>query len=84
MSPYSFRYPSRLPEVVYPDPYAVRKVKCGGYMKWHGRMVYVTKYLLGEHVGLRPLEHDRWELYFCQLPLGVFDERLGKIIRCPG
>lgn len=77
-------YPSRLPEVVYPDAYAVRKVKCGGYMKWHGQMVYVTKYLLGQHVGLKPLEHDRWELYFCQLPLGVFDERLGKIIRCPG
>lgn len=74
-------YPARLPEVVYPNDFAVRKVKCGGYMKWHGQMVYVTKYLLGEYIGLRPLENDRWELYFCQLPLGIFDERLGRIIR---
>ena len=76
-------YPSRLPEVVYPDGYEVRKVKHGGYMKWHGQMVYVTKYLLGEHVGMRPLEHDRWELFFCRLPLGIFDARLGKIVRPP-
>jgi transposase InsO family protein len=79
--PSSKDYPTKFPEVAYPDDFAVRKVKCGGYMKWRGEMIYVTKYLLGEHVGLRPLEHDRWEMYFCQLPLGIFDERLGRIIK---
>jgi transposase InsO family protein len=76
-------YPARLPEVVYPDGYEVRKVRSRGEVKWHGQMVYVTQCLHGEPVGFRPLDHDRWELYFCQLPLGILDERLGKIIRVP-
>jgi transposase InsO family protein len=74
-------YPSQLPEVIYPDDFAVRKVKPGGYMKWHGQIVYVTKVLEGEHVGLRPLQNERWEMYFAKLPLGVFDARSSKIIK---
>ena len=50
-------------------------------MKWHGQIIYVTKALEGEYVGLKPLDHDRWELYFAQLPLGVFDARSSKIIK---
>jgi len=74
-------YPNTLPEVVYPDEFVLRKVKPGGYMKWHGQIVYITKTLEGEHVGLKPLDHDRYELHFAQLPLGVFDARSSKIIK---
>jgi hypothetical protein len=70
-----------LPEVVYPDAFEVRKVKQQGHMKWHGRSVYLTKVLAGDHVGLKPLDHDRWELYFAQLPLAIFDARTGRILK---
>jgi len=74
-------YPATLPEVAYPQDFVLRKVKPGGYMKWHGQIIYVTKALEGEYVGLKPLDHDRWELYFARLPLGVFDARSSKIIK---
>jgi transposase InsO family protein len=74
-------YPSRLPEVEYGDEFSVRKIKNSGSMKWHGDYVYVAKILAGENVGMKPLEHDRWEIFFAQLRLGIFDERTGRIIR---
>jgi hypothetical protein len=50
-------------------------------MKWHGHEIFVSKTLAHEAVGLKPLEHDRWEVYFAALPLGILDARLGKILR---
>jgi len=50
-------------------------------MKWEGHEIFVSKLLAGEAVGLKPLEHDRWELYFGRLPLGVLDGRTHKILR---
>ena len=57
------------------------KVRVEGHMKWHGNEVFVSKTLAHEAVGLKPLEHDRWEVYFAALPLGILDARLGKILR---
>lgn len=76
-------FPERLPEVHYPDGYAVRKVRQEGHMKWCGHEVFVSKTLADQVVGLKPLEHDRWELYFARLPLGILDARTHKILR-PG
>ena len=67
--------------VVYHDEFEVRKVKCGGYIKLHGHPIYTTRQLVGEYVGLEPLNHDRWQLYFGLLKLGVIDERIGRVIR---
>ena len=52
-------------------------------MRWDGDYIYVAKILAGEYVGLQPIEHDRWEVFFAQLPLGVFDarSRTNSIIR---
>lgn len=74
-------YPERLPELIYPDHYAVRKVRCGGYIKLHGQSIYTTRQLVGEYIGLDPVSEDRWELYFGRLTLGLVDERLGRVIR---
>jgi len=75
--------PQRLPEVSYPDHFARRKVRQEGHMKWQGHEVFVSKTLANEVVGLKPLDHDRWELYFAELPLGILDARTHKILR-PG
>lgn len=74
-------YPERLPPLEYPDGFEVRKVKCGGYIKLHGEPIYTTRQLTGEYIGLEPLDHERWQLYFGALKLGVVDERLGRVIR---
>ncbi len=74
-------FPDRLPEPFYPDTFRVRKVRGEGHMKWQGHEVFVSKLLAGEPVGLMPLEHDRWEVYFAALPLGILDGRTHKIIR---
>lgn len=74
-------YPEQLPELEYPGGFEVRKVKYGGYIKLHGAPIYTTRQLVGEYVGLEPLGHDRWQLYFGMLKLGVVDERHGRVIR---
>lgn len=74
-------FPEVLPEIEYPSGYAVRKVKCGGYIKLNNQPIYTTRQLVGEYVGLAPLEFDRWQLYFGQVCLGVIDERRGRVIR---
>jgi len=74
-------YPERLPVLEYPDGFTVRKVKCGGYIKLFGEPIYTTRQLTGEYVGLDPLDHGRWQLYFGALKLGVVDERMGRVIR---
>lgn len=74
-------YPEHLPAMEYPDSFEVRKVKCGGYIKLAGEPVYTTRQLTGEYVGLEPLDHGRWQLYFGALKLGVVDQRIGRVIR---
>lgn len=75
------QYPELLPEMYYPEGFEVRKVKYGGYIKLHGTPIYTTRQLTGEHIGLEPLDHDQWQLYFGKLKLGVVDERLGRVLR---
>ena len=74
-------YPDKLPEVIYDDAYWVRKVKCGGQIKLNGQPIYISRQLIGEYVGLKPMGYERWQLYFCQLPLGMIDERVGTVTR---
>lgn len=74
-------YPEKPPELHYPDRFAPRKVKCGGYIKLNGHAFYLTRQLIGEYVGLEPIGIDLWQLYFGKLKLGVIDERLQSVIR---
>jgi transposase InsO family protein len=74
-------FPDTLSEMVYDEAFEVRKVKCGGYIKLRGQPIYTTRQLVGEFIGLEPLDHDRWQLYFGKLKLGIIDERIGRVIR---
>jgi putative transposase len=79
--PSTRRFPERLPLLEYPDGFEIRKVKCGGYIKLSGEPIYTTRQLVGEYVGLEPLDHGRWQLYFGALKLGVVDVKVGRVIR---
>ena len=75
-------YPERLPAAPsYPDDWPIRRVRGCGQMKWGGRDVQVTAALVGEAVGLEPVEKGVWNVFFGPLWLGVFDERKGQVRR---
>lgn len=74
-------YPSRLPVPEYAAGLDVRRVRSNGQIKWHGKYIFVSQALVGEPIGLQQLDDARWQLLFCNLRLGVLDERLSKIER---
>lgn len=78
-SPRSF--PETLPEVIYPDHFEVRKVRYRGWIRCHGAELYASRQLVGEYVALERITDDLYQVYFAQLPLGIADRRLGRIIR---
>lgn len=71
-------WPGKLPELVYPDYFDVRKVRSSGVVYWHNGQVYVSHLLGGEWVGMDEMEEGMWEIYYGPIRLGVFDERNGK------
>jgi transposase InsO family protein len=74
-------YPGRLlPPRDYPDDWQKRRVRLGGQMKWGGRAVSITKALEGHFVGLEPIGEGRWAVWFENLELGIFEERLMRVM----
>jgi len=76
-------YPERLPEVDYPDTMLVRTIKSHGHFRWKKQDVFLSEVLWGEPVGLLPVDHDRYTVYFAHVPLALFDARTGKTYRLP-
>ena len=68
-------YPERIPEVEYPGHYEIRRVRRDGYIKWQGKMLFVSEVLRGEPVGLEEVDDGIWSLHFSSLLLARFDER---------
>ena len=67
--------PRELPAPVYPAAWEVRRVLCGGEIKWGGRPLFLTHVLAGEDVALEPVDDGVWLVRFAALPLAVFHER---------
>lgn len=74
-------YPERVPAPEYGSDVLVRRVRSTGQIKWHGRLLFVSEALIGEPVGLRQLDEVRWQLLFCNMPLGVINERTNTVER---
>ncbi len=73
-------YPERLPpQRGYPEGWEKRRVRKGGQIKWKGQDVRLSQALWGQEIGLEPSGDGLWTVYFEHLPLGVFDERRGRI-----
>lgn len=73
-SPSPRPYPLRLPPLEYPDGMRVRRVRHDGYIRWRSRMLFVSETLIGEPVGLDPLDDRLWIVYFGPLALAVLDD----------
>jgi putative transposase len=67
--------PRQLEPISYPGHYEVRHVSRPGVMSWSGRSLVVSTVLIGEVVGLEPIDDGEWDLHFGPIRLGRFDER---------
>jgi putative transposase len=70
-----------VPEPQYPVGFSVRRVRTNGQIKWEGAHIFVAEALVGEPIGLRQVDEQSWQVWFCSLKLGLLDLRKNKIIR---
>ena len=71
----------RLPEIVYPDHYVLRKVHSQGDLRWRNKQIHLSETLAGETVGLDQLSDRTWNIYFATLKLATLDDLTYKIER---
>jgi len=74
------RLPRRVPPLEYPGHYELRRVAAPGVMWWHSRPTVVSTVLIGETIGLEPIDDGEWDLHFGPIRLGRFDERTRRIV----
>jgi hypothetical protein len=76
-------YPVRVCEPEYDTSLLVRRVHLRGQFSWKHHDVFLSETLMGERIGLQPID-DRWyTIYFAQFPLGRFDSRTRTVQRLP-
>lgn len=68
-------YPSRLPQLSYPDYFTVKKIRDNGIVYWNNGQVYVSHLLRGEWIGMEEIGDGVWDLYFGPVRIGSFDQR---------
>jgi transposase InsO family protein len=68
-------YPARLPQPEYGSALATRKVGLRGEISWKHQEVFLTEALIGERVGLEPIDDRYWRVYFAAFPIALFDSR---------
>ncbi len=78
---YPREFPSRLPELTYPDDMIVRRVRHNGQIRWQAGLVYLSGALSGEIVGLRQVNDDWWDVFFGPLRIARWDDRKKRFLR---
>ena len=73
-------FPSRIPEIIYPDHFEIRRVRSNGEIKLNGRKYYLTDLLHGEPIGIEMLEDEKAVIHFAQIKLGIIDTIEGRLI----
>lgn len=74
-------YPSRLPEMVYPDHMHVRIVRPSGQLHWRGGDYYISETLIGEPVAFEPVDERYYDLYYGPVMIARYDHKTKKIIK---
>lgn len=74
-------YPTRLPQIVYPDHMIVRKVRPGGQIRWQGTELFLSETLIGEPVALQQLDERYYQIYFGPVALAKLDGQACTIIK---
>jgi putative transposase len=72
-------WPRVIEPLVYPGHYERRRITAPGVMWWHSKPTVVSTVLIGETIGLEPIDDGEWDLHFGPIRLGRFDERTRRI-----
>jgi putative transposase len=72
-------FPEKLPELEYPDDFAIRKIHGHGCFIWRSKHVFLSRVLVHERVALEPLGDGLYSVFFGPLLLARFDERESRI-----
>ena len=73
-------FPRHVPEPEYPDTMLVRSVRRQGAFHWNKQDIFLSEVLWGERIGLLPVDHDSYTVYFAQFPIAHFDSRQLRIV----
>ena len=76
-------YPARVPEPEYGDAMQVRRVGLRGVFSWKHQHVFVSETLIGESIGLLPLDDRIYTVYFAVFPIARFDSHKRVILPLP-
>jgi hypothetical protein len=74
-------YPSRIPEIAYPDHLIVRKVRPAGSIWWQSREIYISEVLVGQPIALEPIDERYYNIIYGPITLARLDNYKRKIIR---
>jgi putative transposase len=79
----SRQYPARVPEPEYGDALEVRRVDKGGSFSWKHQHVFLSETLIGESIGLLPVDDRFYTVYFAAFPIARFDSHKRVIVPQP-
>jgi transposase InsO family protein len=66
-------YPARVPEPEYGSALRVRRVGPRGVFSWKHQHVFLSETLIGESIGLLPIDDRFYTVYFAAFPIARFD-----------
>ena len=72
-------FPSRLPQISYPDHMQVQRVYPHGDVIYLGKHLFTTESIGGEYVGIEQVSEDASWLWYCGYLLGLIDHRKWRI-----
>lgn len=72
-------FPSRLPQVTYPEDMLARRVHNHGDILYIGRRLFLTESLRGEDVGIEQISEYVSRLWYCDYLLGEIDHRKWQV-----
>ena len=73
-------FPSRLPQITYPDHMQVRRVGYHGDIYYFGKRLFTTESLSGEYIGIERIDEDISLLWYCNYLLGRIDHRKWQVV----
>jgi transposase InsO family protein len=77
-SPSPRPYPSKLPRLSYPESDEVRMVCGNGAIKWRSKFIFISSTIIGEYVGIREEDGDRFAVSYGKLQLGHIEAESGE------
>lgn len=81
--PSAREFPARVPEPEYGSSLLTRRVGHRGEFSWKHQDMFLTETLIGERVGLLPMDARFYTVYFAEFPIARFDSRTLRVLPLP-